>query len=109
MGELRSAGLRIRHADLVSHPELVHTIAVLNLLLERWCEPPVMGRLHLLTLVQQFLSLIAQHGGVRADQAFQVLCQTGAFANVDATLFAKLLRCLGTLDILTDYYGTVMH
>jgi ATP-dependent Lhr-like helicase len=82
------------------HPELVQTIALINLLLERWCEPPVVGKLHLSTLIQQLLSLIAQVGGIKAVQAWQILCQTGPFANVAKPLFIQLLRCLGTQDLI---------
>jgi ATP-dependent helicase Lhr and Lhr-like helicase len=85
--------------DLI-RSKLVQTIAVLNLLLQGWCEPPIISKLHLSTLIQQFLSLVAQHGGVRADQAWQVLCQTGAFRSVDQRLFAELLRCLGAHDLI---------
>jgi ATP-dependent Lhr-like helicase len=82
------------------HPQLVQAIAIINLLLERWCEPPVVGKLHLSTLIQQLLSLIAQIGGINAAQAWQILCQTGPFANVDRPLFVQLLRCLGTHDLI---------
>jgi ATP-dependent helicase Lhr and Lhr-like helicase len=82
------------------HQDLVQTIAIINLLLERWCEPPVTGKLHLSTLVQQFLSLIAQQGGVNASQAWQVLCETGSFRNVSQTLFMQILRCLGAHQVI---------
>jgi ATP-dependent Lhr-like helicase len=82
------------------HQDLVQSIAIINLLLERWCEPPVIGKLHLSTLVQQFLSLIAQHGGVNASQAWQVLCETGAFRTVNQVMFMQLLRCLGEHDLI---------
>jgi ATP-dependent helicase Lhr and Lhr-like helicase len=82
------------------HPALIQTIATINLLLERWCEPPVVGKLHLSTLIQQFLSLIAQYGGVKADQAWRLLCQTGPFATVDQPLFIQLLRDLGVHDLI---------
>jgi ATP-dependent helicase Lhr and Lhr-like helicase len=77
------------------HAALVQAIAVVNLLLKGWCEPPLTGKLHLSTLVQQILSLIAQYQGLRADRLWQILCQTGPFQAVDQTLFTKLLRCLG--------------
>ncbi|UBF27122.1 hypothetical protein K9N68_03900 [Kovacikia minuta CCNUW1] len=82
------------------HPELMQAIAIINLLLERWCEPPIVGKLHLSTLIQQFLSLIAQSGGVHADQTWQILCQTGPFTNVNKSLFGQLLRCLGAHDLI---------
>jgi ATP-dependent helicase Lhr and Lhr-like helicase len=82
------------------HPELMQAIAIVNLLLERWCEPPIVSKLHLSTLIQQILSLIAERGGVRAKQAWEILCQKGAFTAVDQSLFIQLLRCLGAQDLI---------
>jgi ATP-dependent Lhr-like helicase len=79
---------------------LVQAIAMVELLLERWCEPPETGNLHLSTLIQQVLSLLAQHGGARADQLWRLLCETGPFAGVDAALFGQLLRQLGAKEVL---------
>ena len=56
--------------------------------------------LHLSTLIQQLLSLIAQHGGVLAAEAFSVLCGEGPFGRVGKSQFADLLRNLGSTDIL---------
>ena len=82
--------------------QLVQTMAMVNLLLLRWNEAPDSGGLHLSTLIQQLLSLIAQHGGVSPMQAHQALCGTGPFSRVTADLFAKLLRALGGADLLTQ-------
>ena len=84
------------------HPELVQSIAMLNLLLAKWYEPPATGALHLSTLVQQVLSLIAQHGGVTAKSAWEVLCKSGPFREVDARMFAEFLRGLGAEDLITQ-------
>lgn len=81
---------------------LVQSIAMVELLVRRWYEPPTAGRLHLSTLVQQVLSLIAQHGGVRAIEAWEALCKTGPFAEVSAPMFTELLRSLGAYDLLTQ-------
>ena len=56
--------------------ELVQTIAMVSLLLGGWCEPPDASRLHLSTLVQQILSLIAQYGGVTARSAWPMISGT---------------------------------
>lgn len=82
--------------------QLVQSIAMVNLLLDRWNEAPDAGGLHLSTLIQQLLSLIAQHGGVSPAEAYQALCSHGPFAGVTAGLFARLLRALGTADLLTQ-------
>lgn len=84
------------------HPELVQSVAMLNLLLAKWYEPPATGALHLSTLVQQVLSLIAQHGGVTAKAAWEMLCKSGPFAEVDARMFAQFLRGLGAHDLIAQ-------
>lgn len=74
---------------------LVRATAMIELLLEGWCEPPQRGALHLSTLVHQILSVIAQRGGVRAQQLYGMLCQKGPFRQVDTQLFLDVLRALG--------------
>lgn len=85
--------------------DLVQTIAAVQLLLAGWFEPPITGALHLSTLVQQVLSLIAQFGGVRADQAWKALCQEGPFAAVDRRLFIAFLRSLGERELIVQESG----
>jgi ATP-dependent Lhr-like helicase len=80
--------------------ELVEAIAMVRLLTAKWCEPPDAGALHLSTLVQQVLSLIAQYGGATATHAWRVLCRDGAFPAVTEEIFIKLLRELGTHDLI---------
>ena len=82
--------------------ELVQSIASVRLLLDRWYEPPAAGDLHLSTLVQQLLSLIAQHGGVRAAEAYSALCGPGPFAGLTKAKFGRLLRALGGLDLVSQ-------
>ncbi|GAB2968667.1 DEAD/DEAH box helicase [Amycolatopsis acidiphila] len=85
------------------HLPLVQMIASIELLLERWCEPPDPAQLHLSTLVQQLLSLIAQHGGAQPVQAYRVLCGRGSpFSAVTSEQFTQLLRALGAHDVLTQ-------
>ena len=89
---------------------LVQTIAMVNLLLEKWYEPPPSGGLHLSTLTQQILSLIAQYGGVTALQAHNVLCKTGPFSQVTQQMFADFLRSLGTSKLITQARdGLLLH
>lgn len=84
------------------HPELVQSIAMVNLLLEGWYEPPLIGALHLSTLIQQILSVIAEKGGVTARDAWMLLCETGPFTGLDTGMFAALLRSLGQHDLLVQ-------
>jgi len=81
-------------------PDLLQAVAMTELLLEKWCEPPEIDRLHLSTLVQQVLSVIAEHGGALADDLFQALVAKGGFTNVDQGSFTDTLRCMGSADLI---------
>ncbi len=80
--------------------KLVQAVAMVELLIQRWCEPPSTGALHLSTLVQQVLSSIAQHGGAAPLSAWRTLCEHGPFKGVDQAMFSSLLRCLGAHNVL---------
>lgn len=82
--------------------QLVESVAMVRLLMAKWCEPPETGALHLSTLVQQLLSLIAQHGGAKAGEAWTVLCLDGAFTGVSKQVFAQFLRNLATHDLVVQ-------
>jgi ATP-dependent Lhr-like helicase len=82
---------------------LVQSIAMLDLLLEGWCEPPDQGALHLSTLIQQVMSAIAQHGGMTAPTAYRALCGRGSpFNSITQAQFAALLHGLGANDVLVQ-------
>ena len=81
---------------------LVQSIAMVDLLLQHWYEAPVAEDLHLSTLIQQLLSLIAQHGGVRPAEAYGALCGHGPFRRVSTEMFASLLRSLHANQLLTQ-------
>ena len=74
---------------------LIRSIAMIELLIERWCEPPRPATLHLSTLVHQIMSVIAGLGGVQANRLFHLLCQKGPFRSVDVPLFMEVLRAMG--------------
>lgn len=90
-----------REMSLDLHPadrlrcQLVQTVAMVELLIKRWCEPPRIGALHLSTMAQQVLALIAQHGGLKAAKAYETLCKGGAFEAVSPDILAGILRALG--------------
>ncbi len=81
------------------HLGLVRSIAMVDLLVSGWCEPPLPQALHLSTLVHQILSVIAEHGGTRATRLYATLCKRGPFRCVEAPLLARLLRQLGSSDV----------
>ena len=81
------------------HLNLVRSIAMVELLVEGWCEPPAPESLHLSTLTHQILSVIAERGGASAHRIFDTLCKQGPFQKIDSHLFGSLLRCLGRPDV----------
>ena len=88
---------------------LVQTVAMVRLLVGRWVESPPPAALHLSTLVQQVLSLTAQHGGFRAADAYRALCSSGPFDAVDESTFGQLLRDLASHELLSQTHdGTLV-
>ncbi|PPD43797.1 MAG: DEAD/DEAH box helicase [Methylobacter sp.] len=89
---------------------LVQSIAQVRLSLRSWYEPPKIEGLHLSTLIQQLLSLIAQYGGINAANAWSALCGSGVFANVSKQDFILLLRELAKKEILIQTpTGLLLH
>jgi ATP-dependent Lhr-like helicase len=82
--------------------ELFQSVAMVQLMIENWCEPPPPSQLHFSTLIQQLLSMIAQHGGVSARDAYRALCASGPFRSVRPAQFATLLRSLGAEHLITQ-------
>lgn len=78
---------------------LVQSIALVEALIDGWFEPPTDGALHLSTLIQQLLSVIAQNGGALADDIWAALCGSGPF-DLDRQNFVKLLRGLAARDVI---------
>ena len=84
------------------HAHLVQSVAMVRLLLSGWCEPPTPEALHLSTLVQQTLSVIAQYGGAQPQQLWQALCSGGPFSQVSAPVFKALLHSLSERDLIVQ-------
>lgn len=88
---------------------LFQTMAMVNLMLRRWTEPPQPNRLHLSTLVQQMLSILAQRGGIKPHESWGLFCQAGPFLGVTGEHFKQFLRDLATHDLITqDHDGTLV-
>lgn len=86
--------------DLALHLNVVQSIAMIDLLLSRWFEPPRSAVVDFSTLVQQTLSLIAERNGVTPSKAYEVLCGPGPFQPVTAQQFALLLKDLGQGELI---------
>jgi ATP-dependent Lhr-like helicase len=88
----------------------IQACAMVSLLLDGWFEPPKVDGLHLSTLIQQILSLIAQKGGVLPAKAYALLCKTGPFSCVTPADFGALLKQMGQNELLMqESDGTLLH
>ena len=81
------------------HLDLVRSVAMVELLKERWYEPPAPQALHLSTLTHQILSTIAEHGGTTAKQLHETLCRQGPFRRVSTSQFTRLLRQIASAEV----------
>jgi ATP-dependent Lhr-like helicase len=81
-------------------PRLLQTVAMIELMGERYLEQPDPTHPHLSTLVQQVLSVIAQQGGASASALHTLLCRRGPFRAVPPKMFADLLRTMGDADLI---------
>lgn len=89
---------------------LVQAIAMVRLLVNKWYEPPYAKGLHLSTLIQQTLSLIAQYGGLTASQLWKILCASGPFRSVTEKMFIDLLKVMGSQKLLMQANdGLLLH
>lgn len=79
---------------------LLQSVAMINLLLSGWCEPPAPGSLHASTLVQQILSVVTERSGASATLLWQVLVQTGPFTGITGDAFRALLRRMGQCELI---------
>jgi len=82
------------------YPQLLRAIAMTELMLEHWCEPPDIERWHLSTLVQQIMSAIAEVGGASASTLYERLVARGSFENIDLQTFIRILRGMGANDLV---------
>lgn len=83
-------------------PDLVQAVAVIQLFLAKWYEPPRVGELDYSTLVQQVLSLVGECHGITAVMAYERLCQTGPFRGVTQGDFIALLWAMAAKKLLTQ-------
>lgn len=82
------------------YPEFLRAVGILKLVIEQWIESESNRDLHLSTLVHQILSVIREHGGVKASVLFDILVVSGAFRRIDRALFVACLRDLGKCDLV---------
>lgn len=80
--------------------ELLQSVALAELMRQRWTEPPADHAFDFSTLVQQILSVLTETGGARADQLFDLLVLRGAFGAVDKGIFTDILRSIARHDLI---------
>jgi len=81
-------------------PQLLRSIALVELLLARWLEPADSDCPQFSTLIHQILSVLRQTGGSHAKQLHEVLVRCGAFSRVTAAQFSTILRSLGSHEMI---------
>lgn len=92
------------------YADLIQAVAVIQLFLVKWYEPPMVGALHYSTLIQQILSLVGERHGTTAAQAYQMLCQTGPFKGISEADFIALLRAMAAKDlVMQDANKALLH
>ncbi|TQQ41208.1 DEAD/DEAH box helicase [Vibrio cholerae] len=83
--------------------ELIQSLAMIRLLIgSKWYEPADSSLYHFSTLLHQILAVIAQWGGIRADQLFNLLCKEGPFQKVGVDHFKGLLGHMGNTNLITQ-------
>ena len=82
--------------------ELLQSVAMIRLLLRKWYEPADTRLFHFSTLLHQILAIIAQWGGVQADQLWALLCKSGPFDKVTVEHFKTLLTDMGQRSLITQ-------
>lgn len=91
------------------HPELLRAVAMSELMIEKWSEPPQIGCYHFSTLIQQILSVIKEHGGSTAKIIFDTLIKEGAFENITQEDFIGILRSMHAADLIEqDECGVII-
>lgn len=76
------------------YPDLLRSIAMVELVRRRWVETPNFDRPHFSTCIHQILSVLRQTGGIAAVRMFLILCKEGAFQRITQSEFVELLRTL---------------
>ena len=83
--------------------ELLQSIAMLRLLISnKWFEPADTEQFHFSTFLHQILAVLAQWGGVRANQLYSMLCETGVFSKISIEHFKTLLTDMGKKNLITQ-------
>ncbi|MBB1267861.1 DEAD/DEAH box helicase [Shewanella sp. SR44-3] len=83
--------------------ELIQSFAMIRLLISsKWYEPADTSLHHFSTLLHQILAVLAQWGGIRADQLFNLLCKEGPFQHIAVEDYKAVLLHMGSTELITQ-------
>lgn len=82
------------HIEELLCPQLLRSIALVELMLEHWLEPFDNDPFHFSTLIHQILSLLRQTGGATAPKIHHAIIAKGAFHAVTPQQLALVFRGL---------------
>lgn len=86
--------------------QLIQSLSMIRLLISsKWFEPADLNLFHFSTLLHQILAVIAQWGGIRVPQIYQLLCKEGPFQNITPDVFKLLLTQMGKINLLTQLHN----
>jgi len=99
-----------KETDLVDqlYPSLLRALALCELMLDKWCEPPKTDLPHYSTFIQQILSVITERGGAGAATLYDVLVAKGAFTWVTQSEFISILRSMADADLIEQDAGGLL-
>lgn len=102
--------LQRKELDIVDqlYPSLLRALALFELMLAKWCEPPLTDLPHYSAFVQQILSVIIERGGAEAVMLYDVLVEKGAFTWVTQSEFVSILRSMGDADLIEQESGGLL-
>ncbi|MCW1913028.1 DEAD/DEAH box helicase [Luteolibacter sp. GHJ8] len=81
-------------------PQLLRSIALVELMLERWLEPFDNDPFHFSTFIHQILSLLRQTGGTSAERIHETLVTKGAFPTISVRQLGSVLRSLSAEQLI---------
>lgn len=88
------------HVEERLFPNLVRSIAMIELFKEGWLEPPELDRFHFSTAIHQVFSILKQTGGALATVLHDRLCVRGAFRRIDRNRLFQLLKGMASHKLL---------
>jgi ATP-dependent Lhr-like helicase len=80
--------------------DLLQAVAICELMLKRWIEPPRPSRCDFSTLAQQIMSSIAELGACEHDAVYRRLCSAGPFRAIGRQQFDLAISALTKSDVV---------